>query len=128
MTARSWKVTITAPGPWLNANGRRQHRHQTGTRQAWRDATTVAARAARLPALGRAHILATLRFTDNRRRDAANYHPTVKVVVDALVAYGLLPDDSTAYLEGPDLRIGDPLTRKPYGPAGELVLTIRERP
>lgn len=121
-------LTIPAPAAWLNANGRVDRRRQTPDRRAWRDAGLVYARQAKLPALARAHMVAELRFTDTRRRDPHNYYPTVKAVVDGLVDYGLLPDDSSEYLVGPDLRLGPTITARPFGPAGELVLTITEVP
>lgn len=35
-----------------------------------------------------------------------NFYPTAKAIVDGLVEYGLLPDDSNQYLEGPFLTAG----------------------
>jgi hypothetical protein len=97
---------------------------QTPHRRAWRDAGNVHAQQARLPRLPSAHIVAELRFTDRRRRDPHNFMPTIKAVVDGLVDYGLLPDDSAAYLVGPDVRLGEPIKARPFGPAGALILTI----
>jgi crossover junction endodeoxyribonuclease RusA len=124
IVAQSWTLTIPAPARWLSANQRTDLRRQTPDRRAWRDTTALLARAAKLPKLDRAHIVATLYFTDRRRRDPHNFYPTIKAAVDGLVDYGLLPDDSSEYLIGPDLRIGPPLSRRRYGPAGELVLAI----
>jgi crossover junction endodeoxyribonuclease RusA len=86
----------------------------------------VHARFAKLPRLAKAHILAELRFPNRIRRDAHNYYPTLKAIVDGLVDYGLLPDDSTEYLDGPDIRLGAPVPQPRYGHGGEVVLTIRE--
>lgn len=36
-------------------------------------------------------------------RDVANYHPTVKALVDGITDAGVIPDDSNAYLDGPFL-------------------------
>lgn len=124
--ARVWTLTIPAPAAWLNANQRVDLRRQTPDRRAWRDAANVYARAARLPKLARAHILAELRFADARHRDVHNLYPTIKAVVDGLVDYGLLPDDSHHYLVGPDLRYGPRVAKRPAGASGELVLTITE--
>lgn len=115
---------MAAPAPWLNANDRVDRRRGTPERRLWRDAAATYARAGKLPVLGRCHMTAELRFTDRRRRDPHNYYPTVKAVVDGLVDYGLLPDDSSQYLIGPDIRLG-PMPAKPRG-WGELALTIRE--
>lgn len=126
MSSQSWTVIIPAPAPWLNANSRTDRRRQTPDRRAWRDAANVYARQAKLPKLGRAHITAELRFTDKRRRDPHNYYPTVKAVVDGLVDYGLLDDDSSEYLVGPDVRLGERLpVKNTYLSRGQLVLTIR---
>jgi hypothetical protein len=124
MASRSWRVEIPAPAPWLNANSRRDRRGQTPHRRAWRDAAHVHARAARLPKLGQAHITAVLHFRDRRRRDPHNFYPTIKAVVDGLVDYGMLDDDSAEYLVGPDIRLGEPVA---VGMSpGRLTLTIRE--
>ena len=119
----SWTVTIPAPAPWLSANHRRDLRRQTPDRRAWRDAGLVHARRVHLPKLEKVHIVAELRFTTARRRDPHNYYPTLKALVDGLVDYGLIPDDSHEYLIGPDLRYGPLADGKGYG---EVVLTIAE--
>jgi hypothetical protein len=127
MTGRTWTVTIPAPAEWLNANGRTDRRRQTPARRAWRDAGRLHSRSAKVPHLAKAHIVAELRFAGpNRRRDPHNYYPTIKATVDGLIDSGLLPDDSSEYLIGPDVRMGQPLPKTPYGPVGELILTITE--
>jgi hypothetical protein len=127
MGARLWTVVIPCPAGWLNANSRTDRRRQTPDRRAWRDAANLYARAAKLPGLGKAHLVATLHFTDRRHRDTHNYYPTIKAIVDGLVDYGLLPDDSSLYLSGPDLRLGDPvLVGKGKRAVGKVVIQIRE--
>ena len=123
MSTGPWTVTIPAPAPWLSANHRRDLRRQTPERRAWRDAGLVHAKRVHLPKLQYAHLVAVLRFADDRRRDAHNYYPTLKALIDGLVGdYGLLPDDSDNHLVGPDLRRG-PALRVGYG---EVVLTITD--
>ena len=124
--APTWTLTIPAPALWLNANQRVDLRRQTPDRRAWRDAGRVYAMQAKLPRLRRAHILAELRFADARNRDVHNLYPTIKAVVDGLIDYGLLPDDSHHYLVGPDLRYGPRVAKRPGGVSGEVVLTITE--
>ena len=128
MSARSWTVTIPAPAVWLNANSRADRRREARTRRAWRDAAHIYARQAKLPKLGRASIIAELRFTDKRRRDAHNYYPTVKACIDGMVDYGLLDDDSDEFLVSVDIRRGVPLSAVKLGgwPYGQLTLTVRE--
>lgn len=120
--AGPWTVTIPAPAPWLSANQRRDRRRDTPNRRAWRDAGLVHAKRVRLPKLQYAHIVAVLRFPNNLRRDAHNYMPSLKALVDGLVDYGLLPDDSDHHLVGPDLRRGPALRNG----LGEVVLTITD--
>lgn len=123
MSARSWTLDIPAPAPWLNANERGHWSKRSGTIRLWRDAAHVYATKARLPGLGKVRIEAVLSFADKRRRDPHNYYPTLKAIIDGLVDYGLIPDDSDEYLIGPDIRMvqAAPLTAR-----GRVVLTIRE--
>jgi len=120
---RQWTVTIPAPAPWLSANQRRDLRRQTPDRRAWRDAGKVYATLANLPKLQHVHLVAVLRFGSNRRRDPHNYYPTLKALVDGLVDYGLVPDDSHEYLVGPDVRYGPVAAGKGLG---EVVLTVTD--
>ena len=82
----------------------------------WHDAHKAGAQP-----LDRAECWATLTFRDHRRRDAANWHPTLTAIIDGMVDgtrhlkalwrdqwAPLLPDDSTAYLRGPFAIIGEP--------------------
>jgi len=110
MSERSWSLTIPQAAKWLNANDTTQARFRAAAIREWRKAAHWAAKAERLPHLHRAHIIATLHFTDRRRRDSGNYYPTLKAIVDGLVDHGLLDDDSHQYLIGPDVRMGEPMT------------------
>lgn len=121
----SWTLRIQAPAPFINANQRQHRLAIRGNIKLWRDAAHIYAKAARLPSLQRAHITATLHFPTKRQRDVHNWMPTIKAIVDGLVDYGLLPDDSDDYLVGPDLRPGEPITRQ-QGRIGAVELTIRE--
>ncbi|MES2211005.1 MAG: hypothetical protein V4515_12635 [Chloroflexota bacterium] len=116
-----WGLVIPAPAPWLNANRGMHWAERAETVKIWRDAAHIHARAMKLPkALGRIHILATLHFTENRKRDAHNYYPTLKACVDGLVDYGLIADDNDDHLDGPDIRVGERVLKR-----GVVVLTIR---
>lgn len=122
----TWTLTIPAPGPWLNVNRRQHGRSAASTVRLWRDAANVHARKEHVPSIRRAHITATLRFGDRRRRDCPNYYPTIKAAIDGLVDALVLRDDADKYVTGLDIRAGEVWPAKPYGPAGALVLTIRE--
>lgn len=123
---RVWTLEIPAPCDWINANQREHWRTKADKTLEWRTAGCRWAAVAKLPTLSRAHILARLHFHTARRRDAHNYYPTLKALVDGLIDHGLLADDSTQYLDGPDIRIGFPY-RKSQGFQSEfVVLTITE--
>ena len=107
---RSWSLTVPRADDWLNANRRDHYMQHAAKVRAWRDAAHWIARAEKLPKVRKAQIIATLHFGDRRRRDAHNYYPTLKAIVDGLVDHGLLPDDSHQYLIGPDIRMGEPGT------------------
>ena len=125
----SWQLAMPAPCRFLSANHRHHWALEAQLVKEWREAAHWHAKRAKLPHLAACHIEATLRFPDRRRRDAGNYAPTLKAVVDGLVDYGLLPDDRHELLTGPDLRIGEPIIRRGGGLRidGEVVLLITER-
>lgn len=115
----------------LSANGREswQVRHRATGVLRW---TAFAAwRAAGAPRMQQAHAVCEVAYPDRRRRDAHNYYRTAKALIDgmvsgpqsaatALVGHLLLPDDSDAYLVGPDMRAAAHTTGKP----GRFVFTF----
>lgn len=56
------------------------------------------------PVFRQAHCLVDIQWPDNRRRDAHNWMPTIKHLIDGCVDAGILPDDSDKHLIGPDIR------------------------
>jgi crossover junction endodeoxyribonuclease RusA len=99
-------VRVASPGKWLNANDRGAWQRHSPVVQQWRAAAGWAARVARVPHLTRVYVLAELRFGIRRRRDPGNWYPTVKACVDGIVDAGVLDNDSSDYLIGPDMRVG----------------------
>lgn len=92
-------VTFPQPDKTLNLNDRLHWRTKASRTRAWRTAANVAATAqlgrtaadrSRPPSLVRV----TFPVTQNRRRDAANWHATTKPIVDGLVDAGVWPDDN----------------------------------
>jgi crossover junction endodeoxyribonuclease RusA len=126
MSSRSFTVTIPAPAAWMNANQRLHGRAAAGTVRLWREAAAIYARKGKLPKLGQVAITATLHFADRRRRDAPNYYPTIKACIDGLVDGEVLDDDADGYVTELTIRPGEMVARRPVGPSGALVLTIRE--
>lgn len=155
-TAGPWTLTINAPvmtvtvkdkktktkysklvPAWLTMNDRMYWRKRASITKDWRNAATVLARSAGMPVgvVTRARFDVTLRFKNPTRRDTVNWHPTAKVILDALTAgskthpgYGFLPDDAPRFLhceECPHIQRGDPLTEK-FGPLGQVILTVTD--
>ena len=85
----------------------------------------------------RARCICLLTFSDRRRRDPNNWVPTAKALVDGAVSghksipkarwRGLLPDDDSRHLVGPDMRIAAPDQALRDGFA-RVTLTFQEDP
>jgi len=121
MAARTWRIELPAGMPLLNANHRTHWRRKAERTRAIRQAAMLHARSALVPQLERAHVTGIYEPPDRRRRDPANLYPSFKAAIDgALVDAGVLPDDDSTHLDGPDMRLG------PVHPGGRLVLVITE--
>lgn len=125
-----WTFTITAPCDWISSNQREHWAAKAERTKQWRDTARVYAIQAKLPKLDHVHVGALLHFRDNRQRDVHNYMPTLKAIVDGLVDYGLVKDDSSKYLTGPDIRIGERRrgTRGSYAPCGFVTVRVSKPP
>lgn len=92
-------------GPWLNSNDRLHRMQEVKITRAWREA--AAERAKYIPPFtNQVHITAHIFKPRAGRFDPNNLAPTTKAIVDGLVHAGLLADDSTEYVIGPDHRHG----------------------
>lgn len=119
---RSWRIEFPAQQDLLNANQRLHYQRKAAiVRQLRRDAFLLA-KAAKIPRLKRARIDCFYEPPDRRRRDAANWADSAKPCADGITDAGVLTDDSSAFLEGPFMHIGD------QHPGGRLVLLITELP
>lgn len=80
------------------------------------------------PRMGRAQIVCRIDYPDARERDAANWQPTAKALVDGVVGGingrggNLLPDDSDRYVSGPFMVPGGVIGRGKW----RFTLTIEE--
>jgi Holliday junction resolvase RusA-like endonuclease len=105
--------------PWvkppLAQNDRRHWRQQHRDFQAAKEQAQWAIRAARLPTVQRAEITLHYRVPDRRRRDADGPAPTLKAVLDALVAEHVLPDDSSDHVPRVAIEIHPPEPGQPPG-------------
>lgn len=120
---RVWTLVIPAPTAWISLNQRLHWAKKAELTRTWRLAASLAARKAGLPkGIPHVHITATVTKPSRRAFDVHNLLPSLKAAIDGLVDYGLVADDSTKYLTGPDMRV-NPET----GPAA-VVLTITALP
>jgi hypothetical protein len=123
--------TLTVVGPtrnrrgkppvpaWLNANDRIHWAKRSKLTAEWRQAAYEAFVSSRLPRLDRVLIEATVLVPNARRRDAANWYPTIKACIDGLTDHseavkgskariqlrGMLPDDDNRHVVGPEMRM-----------------------
>ena len=105
---RTWEVAIPAPAAWISLNDRMHWAKKAALTKSWRLAASLAARKAGLPTgIPHVHITATVTKPSRRAFDVHNLLPSLKAAIDGLVDYGLVADDSTKYLTGPDMR-GNP--------------------
>lgn len=143
----TWTIAFPAPAKMLSSNSRHHWRSTSPIRKAWREAMFWHATAAKLPTgLAKVRVDVVLRFPTAARKDAPNYHQWVlKPLVDALgpareqtirrgpragtvvreVGYGLIPDDTQQYVDGPFPRIGEPVRDKAM-PFGQVTVTITD--
>lgn len=114
-------VTLPWPRPPLTQNDRRHWRQQHRDFQAAKDEARWAIRAARLPQIERAEIVLHYRVPDRRRRDADGPAPTLKAVLDALVAEQVIPDDAWTNVPRIAVQIHPPAPGQP----GLMWLTLQ---
>lgn len=106
---RHYRIVIDKTGKdWVQANHRVNYHAKARMVRNWRDITAWKTRNLDIH-IERAFVICELRFKTTRRRDPANWAPTAKAVIDALVDNGIFPDDDHSHLIGPDMRIGPPV-------------------
>jgi crossover junction endodeoxyribonuclease RusA len=123
--AAPYRLAIPNLAGWLSSNDDRAgklYHARRHTVAAWRAAGRDHAERGGLPPLPAARVIAELCFRDHRRRDPSNYGDTAKAVLDGLVDAAVLPDDSSRYVLGPDMRLGPVLPSETLG--GHLGLLV----
>jgi crossover junction endodeoxyribonuclease RusA len=68
-----------------------------------------------VPVQERTRVIVTMGLLERRKRDAANWAPTAKPLIDGLTDARIWPDDEDAWVVGPDMRLG-PLSSDRSGP------------
>lgn len=113
------------PAPFINANHRQHWARKAKDTKAWRTAAFWHAKSEKLsPRETCAHVTVIVHRADKRRADVSNLAPTAKALVDGLTDAQLWPDDSNAYVIGPDLRAGEPWKQ----PGVEIIIRDAEMP
>ncbi len=109
--------------PLLNQNDRHHWAKKNALVQEIKTISTVLARTQGIPPMDRVEITSTYHPRDRRRRDCDNLSPTVKAIIDGLVAAGILPDDDHHHVTAITYRIHPIPTPTPH-----LTLVIRPLP
>lgn len=114
-----WTIELPPGMELLNSNQRLHPMVKARLTKLLRRAGHKAAVAVGLPRLERVYVVGELRPTDRRKRDPGNWYPSAKAAVDgAMTDAGVLVDDDSAHLVGPDMRLG------PVVKGGQLVLHV----
>lgn len=90
--------------PWLSSNDRDHWGRRKGLTEYYRHTACQIAKDLDVPTFEMVALDVALAFGDNRRRDAHNYLPTVKAIIDGLVDAGVLYDDSDRYVVSTTIR------------------------
>lgn len=99
MPDATWELTLPWPRPPLDLNKRRHYMAEYRIRQQIIPAVHVLALQAKLPkGLDRVRIVLHWQPAIVRLRDTDNPTPTLKVCIDALTRYGLVPDDDSEHV------------------------------
>lgn len=117
------RYTIALPPgmPLLNANTRNHRVADARIGKELRRAAYLLARSQKIPTLEYGHAFYLIHpKTVNRRRDPGNWAPSAKAAIDGIVDAGILRDDNSRLLLGPDPRLGSPRAME------QLVLVITD--
>lgn len=123
-TPKSAKQTANKT-QWLNANRNNHWGDKAPAVRTWREAARKEATRANIPTNLAAVTIDCYIYKNNKNHyDPANLAPTFKAIVDGLVEnYGILPNDSYEYLDGPHPHHGGHI-EKPH--PGYIAVVITE--
>lgn len=95
-----WIFVIDVLGRPVTANAERQMHHYEAHRhrQEWKDAAITVIRAAKVPPMPAVAVTVRPRYAKGNLPDVDAIAPSVKAVIDALVACGVIFDDSPAFV------------------------------
>ncbi|MEV5451240.1 hypothetical protein ACFUIW_33860 [Streptomyces sp. NPDC057245] len=104
----------------MNSNDRPTIAQRARLTRELRAAGRKAALDAKVPHLERVYVTCYLQPINRQRRDPGNWYPSAKAALDGVVDAGVLDDDDSTRVIGPDMRLGQ--VAKP-GPRLLLVIT-----
>lgn len=99
-TGQQFTMPLSFSKPPMNMNDRHHWRKKAQLTRLIREEVLVRARSMRLPKNCDTGVTVALHYQprDNRRRDPSNLIATQKPCLDALVSYGLIPDDTPEFV------------------------------
>jgi crossover junction endodeoxyribonuclease RusA len=112
VTPRSWEVALPPGLELLSMNGREHFMARARTFKSLKTAAWAMLKNAKVPPLDRVTVRVIYDPPDRRPRDPDNLGATVKPLVDAIVAAGIIPDDNSRHVVWAHAEIG-PEVRKP---------------
>lgn len=113
-------LAMPAGMPLANANDRGHWSKGYRVKKELRKTACLLTRAAKIPTMQRASIVGVFEPPNRQPRDPANWYPSFKAIIDGMVDAGMLPDDNSKHLDGPDMRLGE------IHPKGRLVLYVTD--
>lgn len=117
MQAREWVIELSPFTELLTSNQRLDRWAKAARVKGLRQMGWGLARAQRIPHLDKIHAFGDIIVPDQRSRDANNWWPTFKALLDGVVDAGVLDNDDYRHVIGPDMRIippGEARWRKVY--------------
>lgn len=117
----SWRIELPAGVTLMNSNDRLTIRQRARLTKDLREAGQAAALKAKVPRLERAYVTCYLRPHTRGRRDPGNWYPSAKAFLDGVVDAGVLADDDSTHVLGPDMRLGEIIKPRP-----QLVLVLTD--
>lgn len=99
-------LTIDVPdSAWLTSNRKEHPQVVARKRRVLRQLAWAKTKQARLrPYSGPVHVMAWIQYRTGGRADPCNAYPSIKSLIDGLVDAGLITDDDSEHVIGPDMR------------------------
>mgnify|MGYP002724285546 CR=1 FL=1 len=113
MTTRTLEIIIPQR-LWMTSNHRLSWQAKSRRSRELRELAHWSCRAHRLKPMKRARVFVDIQYPTQHPSDPSNAEPTFKPLIDGMIDYGVLIDDSWQYLEGPYPRRADGLSKRGF--------------